>query len=146
MLKTLTSLLSLTTLQKAENHPVHPQLEAPLQIFPTEFVMHPLGNPFRKDIFVHLDRDIEILHFDNPTLFRNPLGNCHTFVHQQFAIALVPVPQVSRRSAVALVHAGLTPPLRRSRRSAVALVPVRPTSPTRRYRLAIEAHPRAAGN
>ena len=62
MLKTSTSLLSLTTLRKAENHPIPPQLEASLQIFPTEFVMHPLRNPMMKDVLVYLDRDVEILH------------------------------------------------------------------------------------
>ena len=90
MLKTLTSLLSLATLQKAENHPVPPQPEAPLQVFPTEFELHPLRNLLQKDVLVYLDRDIEILlhctlqapvlacslgYFDSPALFRNPLGN-----------------------------------------------------------------------
>ena len=90
MLKTLTFLLSLATLQRAENHPVPPQLKAPLQIFPTEFVLLPLRNLLQKDVLVYLNRDIEILlhctlqapvlacslgYFDSPALFRNPLGN-----------------------------------------------------------------------
>ena len=46
MLKTLTSLLGLATLQKAEKHPVPRQLEAPLQIFPTEFVAEILSSRY----------------------------------------------------------------------------------------------------
>ena len=70
MLKTLTSLLSsraknendssqllsIKTLQKAENHPIPPQLVATLQIFPTEFVTHSLRNAFLKDVLVYLKR------------------------------------------------------------------------------------------
>ena len=67
-----------------------PQLEVTLQMFSADLVTHPLRNPLLKDILVYLGRDIEILHhctlqtpalacslgyFDNPALFRNPLGN-----------------------------------------------------------------------
>ena len=82
-------LLSIKTLQKAENHRILPQLEATLQIFPPEFATHSLRNPLLKDMF-GLNRDIEILHlstlqapvlacslgyFDKTALFRNPRGN-----------------------------------------------------------------------